>query len=50
MVLKFATDNRDKDMKKDILEKMKVEWYKFLDWFNWRAYEDDEEGEEKEEE
>ena len=50
MVLKFATDNRDKDMKKDILEKMKVEWDKFLDWFNWRAYEDDEEGEEKEEE
>ena len=50
LTLKFAKDNRDEDMKKDILERMKVEWGKFLDWFNWRAYEDDEEGEEKEEE
>ena len=49
MVLKFAKDKGDEDMKKDILERMKVEWYKFLDWFNWRAHEDDEEGEEKEE-
>tara|TARA_B100000900_G_scaffold250550_2_gene213422 strand:- start:26 stop:460 length:435 start_codon:yes stop_codon:yes gene_type:complete len=50
LTLKFAKDKGDEDMKKDILEKMKVEWGKFLDWFNWRAYEDDEEGEEKEEE
>lgn len=50
LTLKFAKDKGDEDMKKDILERMKVEWRKFLDWFNWRAYEDDEEGEEKEEE
>ena len=49
LTLKFAKDNGDEDMKKDILERMKVEWRKFLDWFNWRAYEDDEEGEEGEE-
>ena len=47
MVLKFANEkgNEDEDMKKDILEKIKIEWDKFLDWFNWRASEDDEEGE-----
>ena len=50
MVLKFANDSGDEDMKKDIYSKMAVEWGKFLDWFNWRAHEDDEEGEEKEEE
>ena len=50
LTLKFAKDKGDEDMKKDILERMKVEWGKFLDWFNWRAHEDDEEGEEKEEE
>ena len=49
LTLKFAKDKGDEDMKKDILERMKVEWRKFLDWFNWRNN-DDEEGEEKEEE
>ena len=49
LTLKFAKDKGDEDMKKDILERMKVEWGKFLDWFNWRVYEDDEECEEKEE-
>tara|TARA_Y100000287_G_scaffold171027_1_gene157148 strand:- start:819 stop:1220 length:402 start_codon:yes stop_codon:yes gene_type:complete len=49
LTLKFAKDNGDEDMKKDILERMKVEWRKFLDWFNWRIYEDDEDDEEKEE-
>ena len=49
LTLKFAKDKGDEDMKKDILERMKVEWGKFLDWFNWRNN-DDEEGEEKEEE
>ena len=48
LTLKFAKDRGDEDMKKDILEKMAVEWRKFLDWFNWNT--DDEEGEEKEEE
>tara|TARA_Y100001935_G_scaffold161028_1_gene132441 strand:+ start:236 stop:631 length:396 start_codon:yes stop_codon:yes gene_type:complete len=50
MVLKFAKESGDEDMIKDIYSKIAVEWGKFLDWFNWRAYEDDEEGEEKEEE
>ena len=50
MVLKFAKDSGDEDMIKDIHSKIAVEWGKLLDWFNWRAYEDDEEGEEKEEE
>ena len=36
LTLKFAKDKGDEDMKKDILERMKVEWGKFLDWFNWR--------------
>ena len=45
MVLKFARDKGDEDMEKDILEKIKIEWDKFLDWFNWRDSEDDEEGE-----
>ena len=45
LTLKFAKDNGDEDMKKDILERMKVEWRKFLDWFNWRIYEDDEDDE-----
>ena len=49
LTLKFAKDKGDEDMKKDILERMKVEWGKFLDWFNWRNN-DDEECEEKEEE
>ena len=35
LTLKFAKDKGDEDMKKDILERMKVEWGKFLDWFNW---------------
>ena len=35
LTLKFAKDKGDEDMKKDILEKMKVEWRKFSDWFNW---------------
>ena len=43
LTLKFAKDQGDEDMKKDILEKMAVEWRKFLDWFNW--HNDDEEGE-----
>ena len=53
MVLKFAKDNGDEDMKKDIYSKIAIEWGKLLDWFNWSKYEDDEddeEGEEKEEE
>jgi len=49
LTLKFAKDKGDEDMKKDILEKMKVEWGKFLDWFNWHN-DEEEEGEEKEEE
>ena len=49
LTLKFAKDKGDEDMKKSILDNMKIEWGKFLDWFKWRAYED-EEGEEKEEE
>ena len=36
LTLKFAKDKGDEDMKKAILERMKVEWGKFLDWFNWR--------------
>jgi hypothetical protein len=47
MVLKFARDKGDEDMKKDILEKINIEWYKFLDWFNWGASEDDEEANKK---
>ena len=43
MVLKFAKDKGDEALIPDIYEKIKVEWGKFLDWFNWRAYEDDEE-------
>ena len=35
-------------MKEDILDKMKVEWKKFLDWFNWNNDEEEEEGEEDE--
>ena len=35
LTLKFAKDKGDEDMKEDILDKMKVEWGKFLDWFNW---------------
>ena len=46
--LKFAKEQGDEDMKKNILDKMKVEWEKFLGWFNW--HNDDEEGEQKEEE
>ena len=49
LTLKFAKDKGDEEMRKDILEKMKVEWGKFLDWFNWRK-DEEEEGEEKEEE
>ncbi len=62
--LKFAKDKGDEDMKEDILDKMKVEWGKFLDWFNWHndatdienpeeegeEKDSEEEGEEKEEE
>jgi hypothetical protein len=36
LTLKFAKDKGDEETRKDILEKMKVEWGKFLDWFNWR--------------
>ena len=50
MVLKFAKESGDEDMIKGIYSKIAIEWGKLLDWFNWRAYEDDEEGEEKEEE
>ena len=46
--LKFAKEQGNEDMKENILEKMKVEWDKFLDWFNW--HNDDEEGEEKDSE
>ena len=49
LTLKFAKENGDEVMKKQILENMKIEWNKFLDWFNWRN-DDEEEGEEKEEE
>ena len=49
MVLKYAKESGDEDMIKDIYSKIAIEWEKFLDWFNWRAYEDDEEGEEKRE-
>ncbi len=49
LTLKFAKDQGDEDMKKDILEKMAVEWRKFLDWFDWHN-DEEEEGEEKEEE
>jgi hypothetical protein len=44
MTLKFAKERGDEDMKENVLEKMKVEWRKFLDWFNWHD-DDDEEGE-----
>ena len=50
MTLKFAKDKGDEDMKENILDKMKVEWKKFLDWLNWNNDEEEEEGEEKEEE
>ena len=46
MTLKFAKDKGDKDMKKNILDNMKIEWKKLVNWLNW----DDEEGEEEEEE
>jgi hypothetical protein len=49
MVLKFAKDKGDEALIPDIYEKMKVEWGKLLDWFNWRN-DEEEEGEEKEEE
>lgn len=35
LTLKFAKDKGDEDMKKTILDNMKIEWKKFLDWFNW---------------
>tara|TARA_Y100000022_G_C13186441_1_gene345958 strand:+ start:360 stop:758 length:399 start_codon:yes stop_codon:yes gene_type:complete len=47
MVLKFAREQEDEDMRKDILEKMAVEWRKFLDWFDWHN-DEEEEGEQKE--
>ena len=48
MTLKFAKDKGDEDMKKSILDNMKIEWKKIVNWFDWDN--DDEEGEEKEEE
>ena len=36
LTLKFAKDKGDEETRKEILEQMKVEWGKFLDWFNWR--------------
>lgn len=49
LTLKFAKEQGNEDMRKDILEKMAVEWRKFLDWFYWNN-DGEEEGEEKEEE
>ena len=48
LILKFAKEQGDEDMRKDILDKMAVEWRKFLDWFDWHN-DEEEEGEEKEE-
>jgi hypothetical protein len=49
LTLKFAKEQGNEDMRKDILDKMAVEWRKFLDWFDWHN-DEEEEGEEKEEE